>query len=82
MQNYAIPSASLGERWRDQFIALKTLAPHLWPKGRSDLKLRVVVALLFLAAAKVATVYVPLFMKHAVDALSLQDKSRFATFMR
>jgi ATP-binding cassette, subfamily B, heavy metal transporter len=75
MQNYAIPSASLGERWRDQFIALKTLAPHLWPKGRSDLKLRVVVALLFLAAAKVATVYVPLFMKHAVDALSLQDKS-------
>ena len=75
MQNYAIPSASLGERWRGQFIALKTLAPHLWPKGRSDLKLRVVVALLFLAAAKVATVYVPLFMKHAVDALSLQDKS-------
>jgi ATP-binding cassette subfamily B protein len=75
MQNYATPSASLGERWRDQFLALKTLAPHLWPKGRADLKLRVVVALLFLAAAKVATVYVPLFMKHAVDALSLQNKS-------
>jgi ATP-binding cassette subfamily B protein len=75
MQNYTTPSASLGERWRDQFLALKTLAPHLWPKGRGDLKLRVVVALLFLAAAKVATVYVPLFMKHAVDALSIQNKS-------
>ena len=75
MQNHAIPSASLGERWRDQFLALKTLAPHLWPKGRTDLKLRVVVALFFLAAAKVATVYVPLFIKHAVDALSIQNKS-------
>jgi ABC-type transport system involved in Fe-S cluster assembly fused permease/ATPase subunit len=75
MRNSGISSATAGDSWRGQFLALKTLAPQLWPKGRTDLKLRVVVALMFLAAAKVATVYVPLFMKHAVDALSLADKS-------
>jgi len=46
------------------------LLPHLWPKGSIELKARVVAALLFLVAAKVANVYVPLFYKDAVDALS------------
>ncbi|MGE0093189.1 MAG: ABC transporter ATP-binding protein/permease [Alphaproteobacteria bacterium] len=46
------------------------LLPHLWPKGSIELKVRVVAALLFLVAAKVANVYVPLFYKDAVDALS------------
>ena len=78
MQHYAIPSANTGDGWRDQFAALKSLAPHLWPKGHADLKARVVLALLFLAAAKVITVYVPLFMKHAVDALSIEDRSLIA----
>src|SRR5262249_47916302 len=84
MRRSLTPWATAGESWRHQFLALNwlarlraltALAPHLWPKGRIDLKLRVVLALSFLAAAKVATVFVPLFMKHAVDALSLQDKS-------
>ena len=78
MRHYAIPSANTGDGWRDQFAALKSLAPHLWPKGHADLKARVVLALLFLAAAKVITVYVPLFMKHAVDALSIEDRSLIA----
>jgi ATP-binding cassette, subfamily B, heavy metal transporter len=46
------------------------LLPHLWPKGSVELKARVVAAILFLVAAKVANVYVPLFYKDAVDALS------------
>ena len=46
------------------------LLPHLWPKGSMELKVRVVAAILFLVTAKVANVYVPLFYKDAVDALS------------
>ena len=48
---------------------IKTLLPYLWPKGEPNLKLRVVLAMLFLAASKVFNVYVPILYKHAVDAL-------------
>jgi ATP-binding cassette subfamily B protein len=45
------------------------LLPYLWPKGDHIAHLRLVLACLFLIAAKVATVYVPLVYSHAVDAL-------------
>ena len=48
---------------------IKTFLPYLWPKGEKELKLRVVLALLFLVGAKVANVYVPVLYKYAVDAL-------------
>ncbi|MEQ5775523.1 MULTISPECIES: ABC transporter ATP-binding protein/permease [unclassified Thalassospira] len=48
---------------------IKTFLPYLWPKGEKELKIRVVVALLFLVGAKVANVYVPVLYKYAVDAL-------------
>ncbi|NBC31454.1 MAG: ATP-binding cassette domain-containing protein [Alphaproteobacteria bacterium] len=50
--------------------ALGSLMPFLWPKGEVELRVRVVIAIVFLAAAKVATVYIPIFYKDAVDALS------------
>ena len=74
MRSFADPAAAEPESWRGQLHGLKSLAPYLWPRGRTDLKIRVVLALIFLAAAKVATVYVPVFMKEAVDALSHEDK--------
>lgn len=46
------------------------LARHLWPKGETNLRARVVVAMVLLVAAKVTNVYVPLLYKGAVDALS------------
>jgi ATP-binding cassette subfamily B protein len=49
---------------------LATLAPHLWPRGALELKVRVVTALVLLIGAKVANVYVPILYKHAIDALS------------
>jgi ATP-binding cassette subfamily B protein len=52
--------------WR----ALRDLAPHLWPKGRVGVRLRVVLALALLAGAKGATVYVPLLLKQLVDLFS------------
>ena len=50
--------------------ALMRLAPYLWPKGEVELRVRVVVALLLLAAAKAANVLVPMVYAHAVDALA------------
>ncbi|MFY8105320.1 MAG: ABCB family ABC transporter ATP-binding protein/permease [Elstera sp.] len=49
---------------------LRTLAPHLWPKGETELKARVVLALSFLTLSKLSGVYVPILFKHAIDALS------------
>ncbi len=53
-----------------EWSALRTLAPYLWPSGEPDLRLRVVVALAFLVAAKGATVYVPIVFRRLVDLFS------------
>ena len=49
---------------------LRTLAPYLWPRDNPGTRVRVVVAMLFLVAAKVANVYVPILYARAVDVLS------------
>jgi len=54
------------------FSALSRIAPHLWPVGEPMLRLRVVAALLLLAAAKAANVLVPIAYARAVDALAPQ----------
>ena len=51
------------------FATLRTLLPYLWPKGNTPARVRVVVALGFLVAAKVANVWVPVIYARAVDAL-------------
>jgi ABC-type transport system involved in Fe-S cluster assembly fused permease/ATPase subunit len=55
---------------RNDWQTLRTLAPYLWPAAQPVLRLRVVIALAFLALAKLITVGVPLIYKQAVDALS------------
>jgi ATP-binding cassette, subfamily B, heavy metal transporter len=55
-----------GSHWQ----TLKDILPYLWPKGRADLKWRVVMALLALLIAKVVTVWTPFAYKYAVDALT------------
>jgi ATP-binding cassette, subfamily B, heavy metal transporter len=57
--------------------ALRALLPYLWPKGYPEIKFRVVTGLVLLAAAKGATVYVPVLYKLAVDALSGPDRTMF-----
>jgi ATP-binding cassette subfamily B protein len=52
-----------------EWSALRDLAPFLWPAGNIELRARVVVALVLLAMAKVATVYVPMLYKEVVDIL-------------
>jgi ATP-binding cassette, subfamily B, heavy metal transporter len=52
---------------------LKTLLPYLWPKGQWGLRLRVVVSLVSILAAKGLNVWVPIFYKRAVDVLGEDD---------
>ncbi|MBY3754727.1 ABC transporter ATP-binding protein/permease [Azospirillum formosense] len=59
--------------------ALRSLVPYLWPHDSFETKLRVVVALILLVGAKVANVWVPLFYKRAVDALSPGDAGALVT---
>jgi ABC-type transport system involved in Fe-S cluster assembly fused permease/ATPase subunit len=59
-------SAETAGDWR----TIRRLLPYLWPRGSWNLRARVVIAVLLIAAAKATTVYVPLLYKHAVDALS------------
>ena len=51
------------------FATLRGLWPYMWPGDRPDLKLRVVVALVILVAAKLVTVLIPYTYKWATDAL-------------
>jgi ATP-binding cassette, subfamily B, heavy metal transporter len=55
---------------RSGLQTVTSLLPFLWPKGDHIAHLRLLVACVFLVAAKVATVYVPLVYSHAVDALA------------
>jgi ATP-binding cassette, subfamily B, heavy metal transporter len=57
-------------RLKEELRALKSLTPYLWPRDSLGLRVRVVLALGFLIAGKLVNIYVPLFYKHAVDALS------------
>ncbi len=50
--------------------ALSGLTPYLWPRHSLELRVRVVVSLMFLVAAKSINVGVPLLYKRAVDALT------------
>ncbi len=53
-----------------QWETLKGLLPLLWPQGRTDLKIRVVLALTLLVASKIITVFTPYAFKAATDALA------------
>ena len=63
------PSPASGDT-RSELRSLARLAPYLWPRGATELRLRVVVALIFLAFAKGINVAVPILYKRAVDALT------------
>ena len=55
---------------RNDLRTIGTLLPYLWPAGETGLRFRVLAAMVLLALAKITNVVVPIFYKHAVDALS------------
>lgn len=54
----------------DPWVVFRGLIPFVWPKGRPDLRRRVVAAFAVLALAKVVTVAVPIAFKEITDALT------------
>jgi ABC-type transport system involved in Fe-S cluster assembly fused permease/ATPase subunit len=66
----AVPQQRAPGRHHGPWAALRALSPHLWPKGQPALRMRVVIALICLVAAKAANLIVPLFFKRLVDVLA------------
>ncbi|HVY64188.1 MAG TPA: ABC transporter ATP-binding protein/permease [Gammaproteobacteria bacterium] len=62
-----LPAPPNNARRTIEWGALRDLAPHLWPAGNLAVRGRVLLALVLLAGAKLATVYVPLLFKRLVD---------------
>jgi len=64
-------------RKRNDWQVIKSLLPFLWPArtvpDALEIKARVVLALACIVLAKVATVYAPIYLKEAVDALAPTD---------
>ncbi len=54
----------------DQWTVMRGLLPYVWPEGRPDLRLRVVLAFIVLVLAKLVTISVPVFFKEATDWLT------------
>ncbi|MEM7620798.1 MAG: ABC transporter ATP-binding protein/permease [Pseudomonadota bacterium] len=67
----------------DHISVLKKLSPYIWPKDRSDLRLRVIFAFAALILAKIVTVLVPVAYKAVVDwftiNVDLQEKTSNTT---
>ena len=66
----AVGPARQKGRLKDELCALKSLTPYLWPRDSFGLRVRVVLALVFLIAGKLVNICVPLLYKQAVDTLS------------
>jgi ATP-binding cassette subfamily B protein len=56
----------------DAWTVIRGLLPFVWPQGRPDLRVRVVLAFALLLIAKLVTVAVPIFYKNATDQLAAQ----------
>jgi len=50
---------------------LRRFLPYLWPENEWGLRVRVLLAIICLVAAKVAVVFVPIFYRDAIDALDM-----------
>src|SRR3954469_6089306 len=60
---------------------VKNLWPYMWPEGRPDLKLRVVLAIAALLVSKVATTLVPFAYKGIIDGLGKASQGNEALVM-
>jgi ATP-binding cassette subfamily B protein len=64
-----------GTRATGSIATIVSLMPYLWPNGQLEMRVRVVLALTMLAAAKISLVYVPILYGAAVDALTATSTS-------
>ena len=72
------PPASRAEK--GQWETLKSLLPFLWPEGRTDMKWRVVIAMVLLVTSKLITVWTPYAFKAATDSLAAKGDTATMLF--
>ena len=70
MRQRADFSGILPAEQRSGWQTVRSLLPYLWPRGDAGAHVRVVLAVVFLVLAKIATVYVPYVYSRAVDRLA------------
>jgi ATP-binding cassette subfamily B protein len=58
----------------DHWTVLRGLLPFVWPKGRPDLRLEVVIALFVLLVAKLVTIAVPILFRQVTDRLAAGNR--------
>ena len=58
------------EARRSGMRTIRRVIPYLWPENRTDIRVRVVLALVALLLARVVSVITPFFYKGAVDAMA------------
>ena len=61
-----------GQRDPESWATLRRFLPYLWPKHNAGLRARIVVAMLFVLAAKGVTLALPLLYKRVVDTMALE----------
>ena len=69
-QTPSVHASGTARRQRSGLHTVASLFPYLWPRGEPAAKVRLLVSVVLLVLAKVATVYVPVVYSRAVDALS------------
>ncbi|MBU0726557.1 MAG: ABC transporter ATP-binding protein/permease [Alphaproteobacteria bacterium] len=69
----ASPTTRTGSDLKADGRAIRALLPYLWPKNQPEMRSRVVIAMVFLVIAKIATVIIPYVYKLAIDALTGPD---------
>lgn len=72
MDNRNFDSHTQAEQ-QNHFKTAWTLVGYVWTKDRLDLKVRVVIAVLFLLAAEISTVFAPYLLKFLVDDLTMEN---------
>ena len=74
MSPQSFDSHSISEK-RSHFSTALTLFQYIWAKDRPDLKVRIVIAIIFLVAAEMSLIYSPYILKYLVDYLTDNSKN-------
>ena len=75
-----IDKVSMIQRLKQHLVLIGKFFPYLWPKGRWDLRIRVIFALICLIVSKILSVTIPFSYKFAIDDLSGKNASKTVQF--
>ncbi len=69
-------NTAAGAKW--DLHTIRRFASYIWPENRADLRLRLIMALIWLFAAKAVTVMVPYIFKLVIDGLNTMNPAATA----